>query len=176
MSVLPGMSSPGQMQRALPKDLHERLSSQEDDGPLVLAICMGLHMLFESSAEQGEPKSTGIALLDGHVKRLDTLDGWTSGRDARLPHVGWRSLTPTAGTTDSEWPVLVEPTSTFYFAHSFGVPYVGQPFVQQIVNYAGVSLCAYVTQGRVHGVQFHPEMSGPPGIAFLKSLLRKASE
>ena len=154
--LLPGMSSPSEVKRSLPTDLRDRLRSPDSEGPLVLAICMGLHMLFESSDEHEAPESNGISLFDGRVRRLDTLEDWISDLDARLPHVGWRSLTPTDKISGPETPTLVKPTSTFYFAHSFGVPYLGQPFVQQTVKYGGVSLCLTLLKGASTGSNFIP--------------------
>jgi glutamine amidotransferase len=86
----------------------------------------------------------GLGLLAGDVVRL---------RDGRVPRLGWS---------------IVEPWGeAYYFAHSyaarseFGVAHVDEVTVA-------------VRRGSFLGVQFHPEKSGPAGLAFLEQCLSRA--
>lgn len=174
--ILPGMSSPNAMRESLPSDLLERLGSSDPDGPLFLAICMGLHILFESTDERNGPESVGIAYFNGHVQSLSTLKPQSAQeRSLRVPHVGSRALTAPDDGAHSTNAIAIPEGANFYFSHSYGIAYSGQSFVKQTFDYGGRLYSAYVHQGRVHGVQFHPEMSGPSGINFLRQLISLAN-
>ena len=79
----------------------------------------------------------GLGLVEGTVTRL-TGD--------RVPRLGWATVDP--------W------GETYYFAHSFAVH---SAFA--VATSEGVT--AAVRAGAFLGVQFHPEKSGPAGVAFL---------
>lgn len=83
----------------------------------------------------------GLGLLEGDVVRL---------REGRVPRLGWSVVEP--------W------GDAFYFAHSFAVR-----SKDAIAMVDGA--VAAVRRGSFFGVQFHPEKSGPAGLALLEECL-----
>lgn len=154
--ILPGVGHFGQMMRALEAmDVRQALRERIAAGAPFLGICLGLQALFESSEEA--PEVSGLGLFPGVVRRFP--------EDARVPHMGWNELART-GT-----PRLLEDAGAnpyVYFAHSYYVP----------LCTATVATCTYgptytavLESGNVHGVQFHPEKSGPVGLAIVRSFV-----
>jgi glutamine amidotransferase len=86
----------------------------------------------------------GIGLLPGSVHRLS---------DGRVPRLGWASVEP--------W------GDAYYFAHSYAAT---SP--DAVATSEGVTVA--VERGAFFGVQFHPEKSGPAGLAFLERCLSPA--
>jgi imidazole glycerol phosphate synthase glutamine amidotransferase subunit len=155
--ILPGVGHFGQMMRALREmDVREALLQRLAAGIPFLGICLGLHALFERSTEA--PEATGLGLFPGNVRRFPA--------GARVPHMGWNNVTvsPSSRLFDSS---SAEPY--LYFAHSYFVPLCqgatasctyGEPFV------------AAFERENIFGVQFHPEKSGPAGLAMLQRFVR----
>src|SRR5262249_55581428 len=142
--VLPGVGHFGQMMRALVASgadaaMMERIGS----GVPFLGICLGLQAMFEASEEA--PELAGVALVKGRVKRFCG--------EARVPHMGWNSLTR---VRESKLLEGTGETPYLYFANSYYAPVVG----------ATAASCAYAAEftavleeENVFGVQFHPEKS-----------------
>ena len=143
--LLPGVGHFGQMMHALDRlQVREPLMERIRAGVPFFGICLGMQALFETSEEA--PDVRGLGLYPGVVRRF--------ARDARVPHMGWNQL---------------EPDGRFvYFAHSYYVPECGQ--ASALCTY-GVRFTAMLRAENVHGVQFHPEKSGPVGLAIVKDFL-----
>ncbi len=60
----------------------------------------------------------------------------------------------------------------FYFVHSYAAP-CGE--YTRAVTEHGLPFSAAVGAGRIHGVQFHPERSGPQGARLLANFLELAA-
>jgi glutamine amidotransferase len=147
--ILPGVGHFGQMMRSLTvqNTLRERIAA----GVPFLGICLGMQALFERSEEA--PDVEGLGLYRGVVKRFPA--------DARVPHMGWNELEVRPGSR-----LVPEGTRPYvYFAHSYYVPDVEQ--ASAVCTYA-VRYTAALEAGNVFGVQFHPEKSGPVGLAIVK--------
>jgi glutamine amidotransferase len=155
--ILPGVGHYGQMMRALHElDVREALRKCLVGGVPFLGICLGLQALFERSTEA--PGAAGLGLFPGSVERFPA--------GARVPHMGWNNVTvdPSSHLFDFS---STEPY--FYFAHSYFVPVCegttatcvyGQPFV------------AVFECDNIFGMQFHPEKSGPAGLALLQRFVQ----
>jgi imidazole glycerol phosphate synthase glutamine amidotransferase subunit len=143
--LLPGVGHFGQMMRALDAmNVRETLTERIGAGVPFFGVCLGMQALFESSEEA--PDVRGLALYPGTVRRFPL--------DARVPHMGWNQL---------------EPDGRFvYFAHSYYVPECAQ--TSAVCTY-GPRFTAMLKAGNVQGVQFHPEKSGPVGLAIVKDFL-----
>jgi imidazole glycerol-phosphate synthase subunit HisH len=152
--ILPGVGSAQEgMKRLHAKGLVECVRGLTQP---VLGICLGMQLLFDSSAE-GETSSLG--LVPGRVALLPESPGIT------VPHMGWNTLEfrkPSAllNTFDE--------TTRFYFVHSFAGP-VNAYTLASCEH--GTPFAAVVQRGNFSGVQFHPERSGAAGAQLLKNFL-----
>ena len=154
--VFPGVGHFGQMMRALDQlDVRAILKERITAGVPVFGICLGLQALFERSAEA--PEVEGLAVFAGSVERFPT--------EARVPHMGWNTVE------------LVRPSRLFkdpgtefyfYFANSYYVPICNATAAR--CEYT-LPFTAVLESGNIFGVQFHPEKSGPAGLAVVRRFL-----
>jgi imidazole glycerol-phosphate synthase subunit HisH len=154
--ILPGVGHFGQIMRALDEmQVRDTFIARITQGVPFLGICLGLHALFEGSEEA--PGVAGFGLMKGTVRRFPET--------ARVPHMGWNELEP-RGT-----PRLlagIRPKPYVYFAHSYYVPLVEA--TAAACTYA-LPYTALLESGNTFGVQFHPEKSGPLGLAIVKNFV-----
>jgi glutamine amidotransferase len=137
--------------------LDDAIRRRVEAGLPVLGICVGMQLLFEESDEGG----AGLGILSGPVRRLDAV---------RVPHMGWNALSATRASA------LLDGLdgADVYFAHSFAVEPVAPDVAVGTVEHGG-TIVAAVEAGRVAGVQFHPERSGPAGARVLENALAWSS-
>lgn len=150
--VLPGVGAAAPAMRTL-----ERTGMTEAlrDAPSLLGVCLGMQLLFETSAE-GDVECLG--LLPGTVERI----GWAD----RLPHMGWNDVVAAGDSTlDRALPAVC------YFAHSYAVAPADPAVVAAETEIGGRAVASVVASGTVAGVQFHPEKSGPAGRRMLEAWL-----
>ena len=124
-------------------------------GRPVLAICVGMQVLFDSGDEHGVV-TKGLGVLPGEVRRLAA---------PILPHMGWNTVTPPAGS------VLFAglPAGTrFYFVHSYAA--VRTDGTVTTAEH-GETFVAAVEHGALAATQFHPEKSGDAGAHLLANWL-----
>jgi imidazole glycerol phosphate synthase glutamine amidotransferase subunit len=154
--IFPGVGHFGQMMRALDAmRVRDALLERIRGGVPFLGICLGLQALFAGSEEA--PDLPGLGVFPETVRRFRV--------DARVPHMGWNHLEPLKPAR------LLEGLGAkpyLYFAHSYYAP----------VMAATAASCTYtlpytavLEQGNIHGVQFHPEKSGPLGLQIVKNFV-----
>jgi glutamine amidotransferase len=122
-------------------------------GRPALGICLGMHLLFDRSAE-GDVATLG--LIPGDVRQLRPAPSIT------IPHMGWSKL-----EVSSE-DIGLNTGDYVYFAHSFAAPEGAATIARS--NHGG-PIPAVVRSANWTGAQFHPERSGPAGARFLKAWL-----
>ncbi len=117
-----------------------------------LGVCVGMQILFESSAESNE---AGLALVAGKVKKLSAKI---------LPHIGWNEV-----HVEKEMNLMRGLNNQrFYFVHSYAATTAPDEFLQAKSNY-GEEFVAAIQSGSLSAVQFHPEKSGDAGMQLLKN-------
>ena len=123
----------------------------------VLGVCVGMHMLAESSEEGSQP---GLGWIPAVVDRLpDNI----SGSNVRLPHMGWNDVQALGS------PLFVGLDQwRFYFLHSYYVQPECDGNTAATTEY-GKTFSSAVRNGHIHGVQFHPEKSHHFGMRLLKN-------
>lgn len=147
--VLPGVGHAGHAigeinRRGLAPAIRESVES----GKPFLGICVGMQVLFE---HQQEGDAQGFGFLKGNVHEIEGA--------AKLPHIGWNRVS----TGDVEDGM---DQGYFYFVHSFVANPTDSEDIAATATY-GEEFPVVVKSGNVWGTQFHPEKSGPAGIAFL---------
>ncbi len=120
-----------------------------------LGVCVGMQLMAAHGEEHG--RTAGLGWVPGTVAPLAPAAG------ARVPHMGWNDVIPTAGGAP-----LIE-RGEAYFLHGYAYDRDGLEVVA--VTDHGGPVVAAIACGSAIGVQFHPEKSGAYGLAFLGRFL-----
>ena len=161
--VLPGDGHFGEAMRALrERGLEAPLLRAVESGAWLLGICVGLQMLFAESEEAID--TSGLGLLPGRVRRFDG--------PLPVPHIGWNQLEALG-----EGPLFrgIPEGGYAYFLHSFYADPTEQRHRLAATEY-GVRFASAAGNGRVFGIQFHPEKSGRLGARVLTNFLLLGGE
>jgi len=155
--VLPGVGAfPKAMGAVRALELDELLHERRDAGVPILGICLGMQLLFESTTELGG--ATGIGLLEGDVDLLDAPG-------LKVPHMGWN---PVGWRGELGLGSGLPNPCAFYHVHSFAARPLNEDDVAGTAVY-GSEFASVVARPPVYGTQFHPEKSGPDGLALLRN-------
>lgn len=146
--VLPGVGAFGACMSALRETgLDTQAHLAADSGRPFLGICVGMQLLYESSAET--PGVEGLRILQGSVERL--------GEGVKHPQMQWNTLEceihPLLEGLDGKW---------MYFVHSYAVVPENSATVIARTDYGGPVVAA-VAKNNVWATQFHPEKSADAG-------------
>ncbi|MBA2470818.1 MAG: imidazole glycerol phosphate synthase subunit HisH [Pseudonocardiales bacterium] len=131
-------------------------------GRPVLAICVGMQVLFSRGVEHGV-QTDGCGEWPGTVERL---------KADVLPHMGWNTVAPPPG---SRLFTGLDPDTRFYFVHSYAARRweleSSEPLTPPLVTWAehGEPFVAAVENGPLWATQFHPEKSGDAGAHLLRN-------
>ncbi|HEX2127512.1 MAG TPA: imidazole glycerol phosphate synthase subunit HisH [Thermoleophilaceae bacterium] len=160
--VLPGVGAmPKAMERVRRLGLDELLRERVDAGVPLLGLCMGMQLLFESTTELGG--SGGIGLLEGPVEQL-------AAPGLKVPQIGWNHV---SWRRETALNARLPNPCAFYHANSFAPRPVHSEDILGTAGY-GREFVSAVARPPVYGVQFHPEKSGPHGLALLGNFVRAA--
>lgn len=159
--IFPGVGAFGDAAEGLrARGLETPLIEAAGRGVPILGICVGCQLLLEAGEEFGRHR--GVGLITGTVRRLpDPIEGDAAA--IRIPNVGWRRL---SARSDDR---LMGPLDgqMVYFVHSYA-PMVTDPAdVAATLTVNTHAIPVAVRRKSVTGVQFHPEKSGPVGLALL---------
>lgn len=122
----------------------------------VLGICLGMQLLFRSSAEENVDC---LGIIDADVRRLP------DATELPIPEMGWNRV---SFETESTLTRGLESGSYAYFVHSYAAP-VGD-YTRATTDYGEV-FSSVVEQGNFYGTQFHPERSSATGSRILENFL-----
>ena len=154
--VLPGVGAFGACAAALrgvPGMVDALDQRVRRDGVPFLGICVGMQLMAETGEEMGE--HVGLGWIKGRIRRLSPSDP-----AAKVPHMGWNDVRPTAPHP------LIE-AGEAYFLHSYA--FEGDDVVAT-TDHAGPVVAA-IARDNMAGVQFHPEKSQRYGLELLKRFL-----
>ena len=160
--VLPGVGAfPKAMQAITERGLDELVHERRAAGVPILGICLGMQLLFDRSVELGGAE--GLGLLPGEVRELPA-------NGLKIPQIGWNAV-----SWKHESPLIdgLPDPAAFYHVHSFA-PVASNGVVLGTADY-GAPFVSAVARDGVYGVQFHPEKSGPDGLALLRNFTSLAS-
>jgi len=118
-------------------------------GAALLGICVGHQLLFDVSYEMGTTR--GLGLVRGEVCKFEG--------PLPVPQIGWNQV-----ASDT----ALVPASSFYFVNSYAA--LDSPHAIARADYGGPFVAA-VQNGRVFGVQFHPEKSSQAGLQVLRNFV-----
>ena len=154
--VLPGVGAFGDaMANLRAANMLEVIQETVQAGKPFLGICLGLHLMFDSSEEFGFHE--GLHIFRGHVRLLPP--------GLKVPHMGWNQI-----EIQKEDPILkdIPDGSMFYFVHSYYVDPEDQKVTTTLTDY-GIKFTSIASQDNIFGIQFHPEKSSTVGLRILKN-------
>lgn len=172
--ILPGVGAAGSaMNHLRSKGLVECIRSLTQP---VLGICLGMQLLFESSAEDETPC---LGIIPGRLELLKAAPG------LRVPHMGWNSTRLKCNRLENDQRSSDQPHNDqlpndhrlmhglpespwFYFVHSYAAP-LGEFTLASSQH--GQIFSAVVGHKNFYGAQFHPERSAEHGAQLLKNFL-----
>ena len=151
--VLPGVGAFEPAARALDGG-REFMRDAIQSGLPCLGICLGMQLLFDAS-DEGD--GAGLGVFPGRVTKL---------RTNRTPQIGWNSI------DDATDPLFSGARlETAYYANSFACRPAETSAVTAWSTHEGDCFPAAIRSGKTLGVQFHPEKSSAPGVAFIRNYL-----
>lgn len=166
--VLPGVGAFGDCMNALEtRGLVEPIRNFAASGRPFLGICVGMQILLDAGEEFGG--HPGLGFISGRVVQIEQAT--VNGVPRKIPHIGWAPIRPPR-TNSSAWsrsPLASTRHDTpFYFVHSFTARTESSDDCAAVADYEGVEVTAVISRDNITGTQFHPEKSGPAGLALLK--------
>ncbi len=138
------------------RGLDRALADAVARGTPILGICLGAQIILTHS-EEGNTDCLG--LIDGRCRRLVVHD-----RTLKIPHMGWNEI----AIVQKHFLLNdMPPKSQVYFVHSFYPEPSDKSMLCATFEYGDTFPCA-IGRNNLFAVQFHPEKSGPVGLALLR--------
>jgi glutamine amidotransferase len=154
--VLPGVGAFGPAAGRLSAG-RAAMSRAIDAGLPTLGICLGMQLLFDAS-DEGEGQ--GLGVVPGRVTKLDA---------ARSPQIGWNTLDDVTDVATG-----ASSLASAYYANRYACRPVDESAVTAWSTHERDRFPAVIRYRRTVGVQFHPEKSSAPGVAFIRSVIEEA--
>ncbi len=161
-ALVPGVAAFG----AGIRNLHETgqadaLKIHYSSGNKLVGLCLGAQMFMTASEES--PDCPGLGFISGNVVRMDE-------EKCMVPNQGWMRVSE-VGASRNRTLNSKSGESYYYFSHSYRMA------IGSGISVLGISTCGQEQIVAVYsfentlGIQFHPERSGPHGLAFLSAAL-----
>ncbi len=162
-AVLPGDGAFDSTMHSLRRSGVDRIALEFiASGRPFLGICVGMQVLLTGS-EEGEPAVRGLDVVPGRVRRFP------AGPGLKIPQIGWNDLAFVPGSPlGADLPGALPMA---YFLHSYYCA-PDDPADWAATTEYGVSYCSALHRDNVWATQFHPEKSGPVGLAILRNFAR----
>jgi imidazole glycerol phosphate synthase glutamine amidotransferase subunit len=153
--VLPGVGSFGHaMHKIMEKQWLDPIKDWLYADRPFLGICLGMQLLFEASEET--ENIAGLEFFKGTCLRFEK---------GKVPQTGWNAIHIDRDTSLLEG---INSGEYFYFVHSYYVCPQGSEVNVAHTTY-GLDFTSIAGEGRIFGVQFHPEKSGEAGLKLLSN-------
>ncbi|MEH2290235.1 imidazole glycerol phosphate synthase subunit HisH [Nostoc sp.] len=164
--VLPGVGAfDPAVQHLRSRGLEQPIKEAIASGKPFLGICLGLQILFESSAEGTQP---GLGIIQGKVRRFRPEP------DITIPHMGWNQLEITQPKSIL-WEHL--PSDPWvYFVHSYYVDPIDPLIRAATITHGTQTVTAAIAHENLMAVQFHPEKSSNIGLQILSNFVAQVRE
>ncbi|MBN4002299.1 imidazole glycerol phosphate synthase subunit HisH [Nostoc sp. LPT] len=164
--VLPGVGAfDPAVQHLRTRGLEQPIKEAIASGKPFLGICLGLQILFESSAEGTQP---GLGIIQGKVRRFRPEPEIT------IPHMGWNQLEVTQPKSIL-WEHL--PSDPWvYFVHSYYVDPIDPLIRAATITHGTQTVTAAIAHENLMAVQFHPEKSSNIGLQILSNFVAQVRE
>lgn len=164
--VLPGVGAfDPAVQHLRARGLEQPIKDTIASGKPFLGICLGLQILFESSAEGIQP---GLGIVPGKVRRFQPEPGIT------IPHMGWNQLQLTQPKSILWEHLPADPW--VYFVHSYYVEPTDPQVRAATVTHGTQTITAAIARENLTAVQFHPEKSSNVGLQILSNFVAQVRE
>lgn len=157
--IFPGQGAMGSCMSALNENnLKNTIKKASLEKPF-LGICLGMHILFDSSEENNNTK--GLSILAGTVKKLPYK------KTIKIPHMGWNKV-----YQKNSHPIWhkIDDGSYFYSVHSYYVETQNCDIVAGVSKY-NIEFTSATSKDNIFAVQFHPEKSQKTGLRLLKNFV-----
>lgn len=166
--ILPGVGSVHEFMTKL-EQLHfvEYLQTKSQRGQRILGICLGAHVLFNHSEEDGGVH--GLGLIQGNVRHIplkSSNTGWLPfSFDKRYMHEIWKSQKLNLSRKQ-------QVSGRVFFNHNYGLQLEESADIDLKIQLEELSeFSAMVHKKNLIACQFHPEKSQSMGELFLKMIL-----
>lgn len=154
--LLPGVGSFKAAMKSIKKNsFHKKILDYNFKNKFIVAICLGMQLLFEESEEFG--KTEGLNLIQGKVKNFP------KNTNLIVPHVGWNKL------VDCKKECNQFNKKNFYFIHSLFCEPKDKKIILSNTIYKNIKFCSSILTKNILATQFHPEKSGKWGIKFIQN-------
>ncbi|KAG2159795.1 uncharacterized protein EDB93DRAFT_1074549 [Suillus bovinus] len=151
------------------RGLLEPLYNYIQSGKPYFGICIGMQILFASSAES--PSTLGLGLIPCQMERFDDTT-------KPVPHMGWNTaelIDPDTSSSEG-----VSSSDHYYFVHSYRAKYDTQRnpeaamWAHSTTQYGQEVFMSTVQKGNVFGAQFHPEKSSVAGLTVIDAWIKRS--
>jgi glutamine amidotransferase len=130
------------------------------DGRIFLGICLGMHLLFDSSEESAGV--AGLGVIPGTVVKFPAWPG------LKIPHMGWNRFR--VKKTDCPFFRGMR-EGAVYFCHSF-FPVPKDPAVVAASTEYGQDFASILWYNNIFAMQFHPEKSQADGLRLIENFVQ----
>lgn len=161
--IFPGVGAAGEAMKTLQSEgLDQAIRAFFLSGRPLLGICLGTQVILDYSEEN---RTACLGILAGQVVRFPSPHLDAAGGTLKIPHMGWNQV-----AWAREHPLIrsIPRQSSFYFVHAYYPVPKDSQCILGTTSY-GLDFPSALAYRNLVALQFHPEKSGPPGLALLKA-------
>ncbi|OCF33593.1 imidazoleglycerol phosphate synthase, cyclase subunit [Kwoniella heveanensis CBS 569] len=192
--IFPGVGAFSQAMTSLRSSgRYDQLLRYIASGKPYFGICIGMQVLFNSSAEA--PGVKGLGVIPYHIRKFNSEDSYEGGKGKKtVPHMGWNGAWRAWKTEEEGEKLMLD--EDYYFVHSYAAlldpsapstssssssattsASASEPdssigdFAYTLSRYGSETFVSSVKKDNIFASQFHPEKSGPAGLDLLQRWL-----